>query len=158
MRLQENQQSHSTIRVFLGSNNQMIKIVSSFLIFILVSPVAFAAGANETLFTILSNTGFTAVKAASTETIAVENVFCEEKSATKVKCTASQGGSMMKIADSPAFLRALRGEPSASAAAPAAAAENFLAKKIYTFKSLECSRHLSADGSAFYSCSVVPLE
>lgn len=122
----------------------MIRFIFSFLVFTILSPVVFAAGANETLFTILSDTGFAAVTAASTETIAVENVYCEEKSSGRAKCTASQNGVMSKISDSRVFLSALRGETP------------IVAKKIFTFASLECSRRVNTDSTAFYSCTVVP--
>ena len=124
----------------------MIQIIFSFLIFTLLSPVAFAAGANETLFTILRETGFAAVSVGSADVIAVENVYCEEKSSGKAKCTASQDGTMSKISDSRLFLAALRGETP------------IVAKKIITFKSLECSSRINADSSAFYSCTVTPLD
>lgn len=129
----------------------MIQIIFSFLIFTLLSPVAFAAGANETLFNILSETGFVSVaSSASTEVIAVENIYCEEKSSKRVKCTASQDGTMLNISDSRLFLSALRGDISGS--------PEMLAKKIYTFKALECTKRTGTNNNLFYACGVSPLE
>lgn len=128
----------------------MIQIIFSFFIFTTLSPTAFAAGANETLFAILSETGFAAVTSGANEVIAVENVYCEEKSAKRVKCTASQKGTMLNISDSRLFLDALRGDVNDPALT--------IAKKIYTFKALECTKRTSTNNVVQYACGVSPLE
>ena len=113
------------------------------------------AGSNETLFTILSATGFSTAVAGPVTSIAVNDVYCEEKtSSKKVKCTASQSGQVLEISDSKLFLAALRGE--ATGLEPAAISAK---KVIYSLTSLTCSSRVASPTSTpFYSCNLTPLE
>lgn len=111
------------------------------------------AGSNETLFSLLSTTGFSTSVAGPVTSISVTDVYCEEKtSSKKVNCTANQNGQGREIDDSKLFLAALRGEvlflePSVMTAK----------KVIYSLSALSCSSRVTSPTSApFYSCNLTP--